>query len=83
MISITNESKIIKDTKEETLIKRLLAIDFSLTFIQAVILSMNTYKQEIIEVENENEKLETKIDETIVIIFLYCHFWGVIIVYGY
>ena len=38
----------------------MLAINFLLKVIQAVILSMNTYEQEIIEVGNDNEKMKNK-----------------------
>ena len=58
MINITNESKIGKYKKEEALINRLSAIDFSLKVIQAVIFYMNTYEQEMIAFWNENKKLE-------------------------
>ena len=54
-MNITNESKISKDKKEEALINCLLAINFSLKVIQALIFSLNTYEKEMIEVGNNNE----------------------------
>ena len=60
MINGINESKISKDKKEEAHINRLLAINFLLKVIQAVIFSMKIYKQEIIEVGNGNGKNKNK-----------------------
>ena len=82
MINYTNESKTIKDKKEEALINRLLAINFSLKVIQAVIFPINTYKQEIIAVRSEKE-IKTKKDGIFVIKCLCYHCWGTIIVYRY
>ena len=55
----------------------------SLKVIQAVIFSINTYKQDMIVVGNDNKKLKTKTDNFIFIVCLYYHFWGEIIVYPY
>ena len=55
MINDTNESKISKYKEEEALINHLLAKIFSLKVIQAVIFSINTYKQEMTAVGNEKK----------------------------
>ena len=78
-----NESELIKDKTEEALIIRLLSKHFLLKVIQAVILSINTYEQDIIEVGEENKKIKTNTDIIIVIIFLCYHCWVQIIVYPY
>ena len=59
MINNTNESKSSED-KKEALINHLLAINLLLKFIQAVILYMNTYEQEMITVGDENGKIKNK-----------------------
>ena len=46
--------------KKEAIIKRLLAINFSLKVIQEVIFYMNTYEQDMISVGNENKKIKNK-----------------------
>ena len=51
-INDTNESKLSKNKTKKALISSLLAKNFSLKVIQAVILSINTYEQDMIEVEN-------------------------------
>ena len=61
----------------------MLAINFSLKVIQEVVFYINTFKQDMIAVGNENQKNKTKIDGIIVIICLYYHCWGIIIVYRY
>ena len=61
----------------------LLAKTISLKVIQAVILFINTYEQDMIAVENENQKMKTKTDGIIFIICLFYHCWGIIIVYPY
>ena len=58
VINTPNESQIIKEKKEEVLINRMLAINFLLKFIQAVIFSMNTYEKEILSVGNEDGKIK-------------------------
>ena len=49
-INDTNESKLSKNKTKKALISSLLAKNFSLKVIQAVILSINTYEQDMIEV---------------------------------
>ena len=60
MINDTNESKISTYKKEEALITRLLDKNVLLKFIQAVIFSINTYKQDMISVGNENKTIKNK-----------------------
>ena len=67
MINNTNESKISKGKKEEALINRSLAINFTLKVIQVFMFSINTYKQYMIPVGNENGKIKNKD------IWNYCH----------
>ena len=59
-INDTNESKIGKDKTKEPLISSLLAKKFSLKVTEAVILSINTYKQDITAVGNEDKKIKNK-----------------------
>ena len=66
MINDINESKISKHKKEEALINHLLAINVSLKVIQSVIFSINTHKQDMIAVGNENRKFKKDI-------WNYCH----------
>ena len=73
---IIMNKKISKDKIEETLISSLLAKTFSLKVTLAVIFSINTYKQYMIAVGNENKKLKTNTDVIIVIICLCYHCWG-------
>ena len=40
--------------------ERFLAINLPLQVIQLIIISVNTYGQKIIEIENENEKIKNK-----------------------
>ena len=54
MINDTNESKLSKDKTEEALLNRLLAKDFLLKVIQAVIFSINTYEEDMIEFRKKN-----------------------------
>ena len=54
-INDTNESKHSKGKTEEALINSLLAKHFSLKVTQAVIFSINTYKQDIIAVGKEKK----------------------------
>ena len=60
VINDTNESKISKDIKEEALLNRLLAVNSPLKVIHSVILYIHIYKQDIIEVENENKNIKNK-----------------------
>ena len=46
--------------KQEELIKRLLAINLLLKVIQSSIISVNSCKQKMIEIENKNEKNKNK-----------------------
>ena len=46
--------------KEEYIVNRLLAINFSLKVIQEVIFSINTYEQDIIVVGNKNKKMKRR-----------------------
>ena len=82
-INDTNESKTSKDRKEESVISSLLVKKLSLKVIQAVIFSIDTYKQDMIAVGNENQKNQSKTDGIIVIICPCYHCWGQIIVYPY
>ena len=60
-INDTNESKLSKYKTEEALISSLLANIFSLKVTQAVIFSINTYKQDMIAVGNKNKKIKKQI----------------------
>ena len=71
------------NVKKEARIKHLLAINFLLKFIQSTIISINTHKQKMIEIGNKTKKIRNKINGTIVIIFLYCRCWGLIMIYRY
>ena len=77
------KSKIGKGITKEDVIISLLSKDFSLKLIIAVILSIGTYKQNMIEVGNENKKIKTKTYGIIVFICPCNHCWGIIIVYPY
>ena len=55
-INGSNESKISGGKTEEAVISSLLAKQFSLKVTQSVIFSINTYKQDMIKVGNENKK---------------------------
>ena len=54
-INDTNKSKLSKDKTKEALISSLLAKSFYLKVTQAVIFSINTYKEDMIAVGNENK----------------------------
>ena len=56
---------------------------FSLKVIQAVISSIDTYKQDIISVVNENQKNTVKENGIIVIICPCFHCWRKIFIYPY
>ena len=57
-INDTNKSKTSKDKTKKALIISLLAKTFSLKVIQAVIFSINTYKQDMITVGENNKKIK-------------------------
>ena len=81
-INDTNESKISKGKTEEYVVSSLLAKTFSLKLIQAVIFSIDTYKQDIISVGNKKQ-IQSKINGIIVIICPCYHYLSKIIVYSY
>ena len=62
--------------KQEELIKRLLAINLLLKVIQSSIISVNSCKQKMIEIENKNEKNKNK-DR-----WNYCHHFPILLLLG-
>ena len=62
-INDNNESKLSKDKTKEALIRSLLEKYLSLKVTQAVIFSINTYKQYMISVGNENKILKQRLME--------------------
>ena len=77
------KSKISKGITEGDVIISLLAKNLSLKVIKAVILSIETYKQDILSVGKHNKKIQSKTNGIIVIICLCYHCWGLITVYPY
>ena len=75
--------KLSEDKTKEAIIISLLAKKFLLKVIQAVIFSINIYKQDTISAWNERKKLETKTGVIIVITCLCYDCWRQIIVYHY
>ena len=77
------KSKNCKGITEKDVIISLVSKHFSLKLIKEVILSIDTYKQDMIEVGNRKRKLKTNTDVIIVIIYPCKHCWGLIIAYPY
>ena len=74
-INDTNRSKLGKDKTKEALIRNLLAKVILLKVTQAVIFSIDTYKQDMIAAGNENKQIKRKTDGIIVIICLCYYCW--------
>ena len=82
-INDNNKSTLSQDKTKEAFISSLSAKNFMLKVTQAVIFSINTYRQDMIAVGNKNNKLKTKTDGIIVFICLCYNCWKRIIVYHY